>query len=143
MPTIVRLAVAAAALALAVLVLSWRSDDRACESAGREVLLNARTGGAGLREALREVRERCHGVDALVASSTVLLRNGRSAAAASSAREAVRRQPEEFAAWAALTVALAEDDAAGSAAARRRALELNPLAAPRRGPGRPAAESEG
>ena len=124
-----RVALAALALSLAALVLSWRADDRACEDAGRAVLLSARDGGAPLEAALRDVRARCRGGDRLVAAAASLTQAGRLREASAAAREAVERAPEDFRAWVALSVALADSDAAGAASARRHALELNPLAA--------------
>jgi hypothetical protein len=131
-----RVLVAAVALALAALVLSWRGDRQDCERDGGQVL--ALRGGAPARldAAIARVSRDCRSTVVPLAASAALRGAGDDRRAAALAREATRKEPRNFTAWAALYAALLQDDPRQAAAARERAVRLNPSSARALGGGR-------
>ena len=124
---VLRVLVAAVALALAVLLLSWRSDRHACERAGAQVFILRGASTAPLDAAIARMHRDCRSTIVPLAASGALRSAGADRRAAALAREAVREEPENFAAWAALYAALARIDPHGAALAKERAGRLSPL----------------
>lgn len=122
---IVRLLVAAAAVAVAATLASVRADDRACRDAGKRLYELAATPGARLDAAIGKLERTCHGAEPLATAAAGLRHFGRTRAATAVARRATDRDPASYEAWAILSTTAPPGPAA---VARRRALELNPLA---------------
>lgn len=128
--TVLRVVLAATAVAVCLLVLDARRSEEACSQAGADVVRDVTgTGQAGaLEPALETLRGGCTDSRPLVLAATQLARAGRESEAVPLARQAVREEAENPGAWLALFVALRRSDPPGAARARDRVLELNPQA---------------
>ena len=116
-----------AALAMALLLVSWQRDSEACTDSVKDVLFALRDDvpGPELDATLAAVEDDCEGSAQLIDTGGVLLQQGEPQRAARSFREAADREPESFSAWAGLALALGRDDPDGAAEAARRARALN------------------
>jgi len=130
--TALRVALAATAVAVCLLVLGARRSEERCSQAGADVVRDVTgTGRAGaLEPALETLRRGCTDSRPLVLAATELARAGRDSEAVPLARQAVREEAENPGAWLALFFALRHSDPQGAGRARDRVLELNPRAGP-------------
>ncbi len=116
---LLRLAIAAVAVAAIAFGIVRLDDTHACE--------NAQADPAGSVDALLAD---CRGALPLATGSVALLKAGRPGDAQRLADAAARRQPDDYVSWLAVAgVRGARGDQAGATRARERARELNPLAA--------------
>jgi hypothetical protein len=122
---IVRLLLAAAALAVAASLIGLERDHDACEQATRGAFLASQAPGPVLAGRLDALIRECDGAEPLT-QIAVGLRIERPRAAARLAREAARREPDSYVAWGVLAVAAPPAEAT---VAQRRARALNPLSA--------------
>ena len=131
--TALRVALAATAVAVCLLVLGARRSEERCSQAGADVVRDVTgTGEAGsLEPALATLRRGCTDSRPLVLAASELARAGRQPEATPLAQQAVREEPENPGAWLALFAAQRGSDAPGAARARDRVLKLNPLAGER------------
>lgn len=116
---LLRLGIAAVAVAAIAFGIVRLGDTRACEDAQADPV--------GSVDALLAD---CHGALPLATGSVALVKAGRTADAKRLADAAARRQPDDYISWLAVAgVRAADGDQAGATRARERARELNPLAA--------------
>ncbi len=116
---LLRLAIAAAAVAAIAFGIARLGDTHACQDAQADPV---RSVDALLAD--------CHGALPLATGSVALVKAGRTADARRLADAAARRQPDDYISWLAVAgVRAADGDQAGAQRARERARELNPLAA--------------
>lgn len=125
---ILRVAIAAAALAIAVGAVVRHGHAADCGGALHGAYRVAAGHGGDAAAIARELRERCRGGDELASAAAALARR-HPALAAGLARTATAREPDNARAWLGLAFALRGRDRAGAARAQARATALNPYAA--------------
>jgi hypothetical protein len=128
---LMRVFLAAGAVALITFAVTRTNDRGACDSARNDAFAVG-IGGRPVSDAPgvgRRVVAHCRGAQAVVDAAGAFLRVRAVDPAASLAEVAVRREPERRDAWAALSRALeGQGDSAGARRALGRARELDPLA---------------
>jgi hypothetical protein len=120
---IVRLLLAAAALAVAASLVGLERDHDDCQDALRRAFLASDAPAPELAGSIDSLLRECDGAEPLT-QIAVGLRIERPRAAARLAREAARREPDSYVAWGVLAVAAPPGEAARAAG---RARALNPL----------------
>lgn len=125
-----RIVLALAAVALAVLAIDRATDARACQDARRTAfgIGLGRSAPDGATAAADALVADCRGAASLIAGASALLRAGQTRESGRLADEAALREPDDPTAWQAVArTAAARGDRGTAALARARVRELNPL----------------
>jgi hypothetical protein len=126
---VLRVVLAAAAIALAVFGVLRVHDDHACTSAATQAFALGEakaTTIAQARPVAKDLEDHCRGSQTLANAAAALSRGAAAPVARELAAEAVHREPRSATAWISVAFARRATDPAAARTAQRHALRLDP-----------------